>query len=274
MIILRKFLSTMTLWGILSFSGTALTEPLDEILHSDKIQLNRQDLQQFLAYKKIDVSQIPEEKRIKLLKNLYLRERLIKDNSSELIKNSPDYQEKVKQFKKELLAEMSLATQTQKGMPDFSKRAKEIYQADKNEKYTLPMSYQVNFFELDPKQAQPIHQQLMHKSLDLAKAQQITQSGQARWINKNNVSPALWQAAQALSKESPLSSPLYFRDQAWLLYLVDQKPASIIPFANVKADIEQSLKDDYQKNQQALLIKKLGDDFNQAEVNKTLLNQL
>ncbi|MGV6809818.1 MAG: hypothetical protein ACWA5U_08080 [bacterium] len=274
MIILKKPLSIIILWGLLSLSSSAFAEPAVDLLNADNIQLNRQDLQQFLAYKHINVAQVSEEKRIKLLKNLYLRERLIQHSSSELIKNSTEYQEKVTQFKKELLAEMSLAVQTQKGMPDFSKRAKEIYQADKSEKYTLPISYHVHFFELDPTNAKKIHQQLTQKTLDLAKAQQMTQSGYPRWINKNNVSPALWQTAQALSVESPLSTPIYFRDQAWLLYFLDQKPSTVIPFADVKADIEQSLKDDYQKNQQTLLIKKLSDDFSQVEVNQVLLNQL
>lgn len=264
----------LALFGVLSFSSIAIAASSDVLLKSDNTQISLQDFQQFLAYKKIDLSKIPDDKRINILKALYLQNRLIQHPSSQSIEQSKAYQEKVTQFKHELLAEMKLNAQIQVNMPDFSQRAKELYQADREEKYTLPMRYHVHFFELTPDQANKIHQQFIDKTIDLGQAQQTTRSGGTRWINKKNVSNELWQAAQTLSNSSPLSQPVYFRDQAWLLYFLDRKPQEIIPFSNVKGEIEQTLLDDYQKNQQSLLIKILSDDFNKTDINQTLLNQL
>jgi len=264
----------LALFGVLSFSSIAIAASSDVLLKSDNTQISLQDFQQFLAYKKIDLSKIPDDKRINILKALYLRDRLIQRPNSQSIEQSKAYQEKVTQFKHELLAEMKLNAQVQENIPDFSQRAKELYQADREEKYTLLMRYHVHFFELTPDQANKIHQQFIDKTIDLGQAQQTTRSGGTRWINKKNVSNELWQAAQTLSNSSPLSQPVYFRDQAWLLYFLDKKPQEIIPFSNVKGEIEQTLIDDYQKNQQSLLIKTLSDDFNKTDINQTLLNQL
>jgi len=242
------------------FSSVAVAEiSQTTILQGGGVKLEKTDLDRFLHFKKIDYERLDKDQREKLLQALFLREKLTELQVAETVLQSDHYQQVMAEFGKELLAQLSLKAQGEKDLPDFSKRAKELYQS-RSDEHTEPASIKVHVLDLKKDEAAAVREKIAADSLSIEQA--IKQyNGQTRWINHKNSSPVLWKAAQNLSNQQALSEVLAFREDSKLLYYVDQKAEEIIPFDRVKNDIVKQLQQAYIEDQQQIIINKLKQSF-------------
>lgn len=242
-------------------SGVMADEAQKTVMQGSGIKLAKADLDRFLAFKKMDYQQLNTDQREKVLQGLFLREKLTKLEAAESVLQSEHYQHIMAEFGKELLAQLSLQAQAEQDLPDFSKRSEELYQSQL-ETYTEPASIKVHVLDLKKTEAATVREKLASRSLSIEQAIK-DYNGKTRWIHHKNSSPVLWKAAQGLSKEHALSDVLMFREDSKLLYYVDQREQSLIPFDRVKNDIVKQLQQAYIEDQQQIIINQLKQSFKQ-----------
>jgi Xaa-Pro aminopeptidase len=78
----------------------------------------------------------------------FIRDALVKQGLDKGLDKSPELEKRVTEFRNEQLARLALDAARDEGMPDFSARAEELYQARMAQQYQLPLRLRVRALEL------------------------------------------------------------------------------------------------------------------------------
>ena len=276
---------TLTLIPLLIFSLSAShIASATWIAKSTDTKIDKQQIQSYLEFQHSTLEQVPLSKREKLLENWFIREHLSSLALQHKLDNSEKYKNALQEFKKDLLAKLALSELSKKKLPDFSARAKEIYQAEKDSKYHLPIRLRVKQIflnEEDEVLAKEIYQKLISKKLDIDEAiskyskdaEKHLTKGDSYWFHKGQKSSDFYKKASQLSPENPISKPFKDGKKLIILSFVDKKKAGTINFADVKNKIISKLEQEYIDAERKLIIEKIKQDFAEnIEINPDFLN--
>ena len=212
----------------------------------------------------------------------YIRNALVQQGETKGLDKSPQFRLLMSQFRKEQLAKLALEHAASAGMPDFTARAEELYQARLSEDYTLPLRLRVRVLEMNIPDGQEaaIRQQLaairadvQTGKLDFTAAvlahstdpeKHLTQ-GDSQWFYKGQKPDVVYDAALNLTASQPLSDVVVNRQTAYLLQFLERKAPSVIPFADAQADIVAKLAKDYREENQQVVLDKLKAQFQQTQ---------
>lgn len=192
----------------------------------------------------------------------------------------PDLLELVENFRQDQLARLALDAEIKAEMPDFSKRAQELYQVRKAKHYQLPLRLRVRILELHaPKdKAAEVRQQLteLRQSVLVGKqefASVVMQHSQAtdlsltkgdsQWFYKGQRPDVIFAAAEQLSQAQPLSEIIEHRNRLYLLHYLDRKAPETLSFEVVKAELVQELEQEYREARQKVILDALRQQYQQ-----------
>jgi len=210
--------------------------------------------------------------------DVYIQEALAKRGIEKGIDKSPELAKLVSEFRQAQLARLELEAATQDGMPDFTARAKERYQARQTAQYQLPLRLRVRVLEMDAPAAQEaavkqqlegLRAQIASGKLDFKAAvlehstepeRKLTQ-GDTFWFHKGEKADEFYQTAEKLTQEQPLSDVFVHRGTAYLLQFIGRKAPETLPFSEVKAGIIAELQQEYRTDQEKTILEDLRAKF-------------
>ncbi|WML87130.1 peptidylprolyl isomerase [Thiothrix subterranea] len=231
-----------------------------------------------LAFQALSLQDMNEENRHKTLEDLYIREVLVKKGIGQDTSRSTELEERVNEFRKSELSRLALEKASEEGMPDFTARAKELYEANREDKYALPLRLRVRTVEMliDEGQQEQVRQklsdirtQILSGKLDF-KAAAIVNSpnsahkmreGDSFWFRQGKVPDTFYSEAAKLSAENPLSSVLVLGNTAYLLQYLDRKEPETLTFEQVKPNIIAELQREYRTDKVKQLTQQLREQF-------------
>jgi hypothetical protein len=249
------------------------------VLEAPNVTLQQDDIDRFLMYKNMQGQPLSREQREGLLETLFLREKLSTSETAKSITASDEFNAIVNEFRKDLLAQKVLEQQSQQDVPDFTDRAKELYQANLTAKYTLPERYQVNtlsFKKHEQENLAKAHEQLQKDHTDLEGISKAHSAKlEERWISSQNSARKVWETAKnLLENKQTVSEPIHFREESQLLVLLDSKPAEVIPFEKIKDELLNELKQEYIENHRKDIINTLKAEYKaEAKINEAYLQE-
>ena len=227
-------------------------------------------------------SETPSSATIVSPEDAFIRNALVKQGEAKGLDKSPQFRLLMSQFRKEQLARMALEHAANAGMPDFSARAEEIYNARLEREYRQPLRLRVRVLEMAIPEGQEaaIRQQLMSireqvqsGQLDF-KAAVLTHSadpekrlteGDSQWFAKGQKPDAIYEAALSLNTAHALSDVVIHRQVAYLLQFLDRKEPQTIPFEQVKDAIVGELAKSYREDNQQVVLDKLKTQFKETQ---------
>ncbi len=212
----------------------------------------------------------------------FIRNALVKQGEDKGLDKSPQFRLLMSQFRKEQLAKMALEHAANAGMPDFSARAEEIYNARLERDYHQPLRLRVRVLEMSIPEGQEaairqqlvsIRDQVQSGQLDF-KAAVLTHSsdpekrlteGDSQWFAKGQKPDAIYEAALHLNAAHALSDVVIHRQAAYLLQFLDRKEPQTIPFEQVKDEIVSELAKSYREDNQQVVLDKLKTQFKETQ---------
>ena len=216
----------------------------------------------------------------------FIRDALVTQGIEKGLDKNPDLAARVEEFRKEQLALLALDAAQTEGMPDFTARAQELYQARKDTTYNLPLRLRVRVLEMPlPKdkvdevksKLTDIRAQIQAGKLDFPAAvltystdpeRKLTQ-GDSQLFAKGEKPDALYTAAEKLSAAQPLSDVILDQEKAYLLFFLARKEPQVQEFEAVKADIMAELQKEYRDDQRKIVLDKLHQQYQQQAGNAT-----
>lgn len=225
------------------------------------------------------INSVPDAATAEAEKNFFT-DALVQDGVKRGLDKSPELAERVEQFRKDQLAHMALEAATDEGMPDFTARAQELYQARLEKQYDLPLRLRVRVLEMNvPEgkeaeiraQLEDIRSQVTSGKLEFQTAvMEHSQAGDLRlaqgdsyWFRKGQKSDAFFTSAESLSADKPLGEVFIDGNKAYLLGFLERKEAEVRSFDDVKAEIIAELQQEYRKDRQAVLLDSLREQYKQ-----------
>ena len=274
----RLILSTLTISMLSSASATWIAKDKDKTI-------DEQQIKTYLSFQHATLEQVPTAKREKLLENWFIRESLANAAIKEKIDQSEEFQQTLKEFRQDLLAKLALTKLSKQKLPDFTERAKEIYQAEKNEKYHIPTRFKVKQIILD-KDKKQLAEEIHHKlskgeiTIDAAIKQYSTDPLKKRlgktdgfWFQKGQQSDLFYEQAERLSADKPLSDVFDDDNQLIVLYFIDKKNEQTTSFKDAKKDIISKLEHDYIETERSIILEKIKKEFaTNISINPDFLN--
>jgi peptidyl-prolyl cis-trans isomerase C len=211
----------------------------------------------------------------------YIRDALVKQGLEKGLDKSPQLEKLVTEFRNEQLARLALEAARDEGMPDFTARAEEIYQARLDQAYRLPLRLRVRVLELritEGKEAETVDKlkairaevvagKTDFKAAVLAHSQAPELSlteGDSQWFRSGQKPDAFFEAAEQLSADKPLSEVFVHQKTAYLLNFLERKEAETRTFADVKAEIIEELQQEYRADQEETVLDALRGQFKQS----------
>lgn len=208
----------------------------------------------------------------------FIRDALIKQGLDKGLDKSPELEKRVTEFRHEQLARLALEAARDEGMPDFSARAEELYQARMAQQYQLPLRLRVRALELtipDGKETEirakldSIREDIAAGKIDV-KAAVLANStaadlklteGDSQWFQKGQKPDVFFETAAQLSVDKPLSEVFIHQKTAYLLEFIDKKAPETRTFAEVKPEIMAELQQEYREDREKTLIEALKAEF-------------
>jgi hypothetical protein len=232
------------------------------LLEVSDVKLQQRDVDNFLAYKNMEDQSLSQEQRKNLLETLFLREKLSNSTFAKDIEASDAFKTIVNEFRKDLLAQQVLEKQSHHKVPDFTDRAKELYQANLESKYTLPERFHVKTLSFKKNEQASLLQAHEQLQKDPSAIESISKTYAAkleeRWVSSQNSAIKVWKSAKQLADDKQwVSNPLNFREESKLLVLLDSKPAELMPFEKVKDELLEKLKQEHIDNRRKDIINAL-----------------
>lgn len=249
------------------------------VLDASGVKLQQSDIDNFLAYKNMEEKALSQEQRESLLETLFLREKLSTSTFAKEIEASDQFQVIVNEFRKDLLAQQALEKQSQHETPDFSDRAKELYQANLASKYTLPERFHVKTLTFKKHEQEQLLKAYEELQKDPSAIEALSKSYAAkleeRWVSSQNSAAKVWKSAKQLAGDKQLvSNPLNFREESKLLVLLGTKPAEVMPFDRVKDELLEELKQEYIENHRKDIINTLKNEYKaNAKIDEAYLQE-
>lgn len=220
----------------------------------------------------------------------FIRQTLVEQGKVKGLDKSPELEKRVEAFRQEQLALLALEAAVDEGMPDFSARAEELYQARKASKYQLPLRLRVRVLEMRMEtgkeaavvaQLEKLRADIQAGKLDFKAAvlahstdpeRKLTE-GDSQWFTAGQKPTVLYEAAVKLSPEQPLSGVVLGENIAYLLYYLDRKAPETLSFEAVKADILKELQTEYRDAQRKVILDGLRAQFRQQAGNPPATTQ-
>lgn len=208
----------------------------------------------------------------------FIRDALVKQGLDKGLDKSPELEKLVTEFRNDQLARLALEAARDEGMPDFSARAEELYQARVDQQYRLPLRLRVRALEMkipDGKEAE-ILAKLNALRADIAagktdfKAAVMANSdaadlklteGDSQWFQQGQKPDAFFEAAGQLSVDKPLSEVFIHQKTAYLLSFIDKKVPETLSFDAVKPEIIAELQKEYRDDHEKVVLDALKADF-------------
>lgn len=221
---------------------------------------------------------------------VYIRDTLIKQGLDKGLDKSPELEKRVTAFRNEQLARLALEAACDEGMPDYTARAEELYQARLDEQYQLPLRLRVRVLELripEGKEAETVDKlktiraEVLAGKTDFKTAVmehsqapelKLTE-GDSQWFQKGQREDFFFTAAAQLAADKPLSEVIVHKRAAFLLYFLDRKEAETRAFSEVKAEIIDELQQEYRTDREAALLDSLHEQFKQQTAGKAELSR-
>lgn len=213
---------------------------------------------------------------------LFIRDALIAKGMELGLENNPELQRLVEEFRKDQLARMALEAALEAGMPDFTERAREIYQVRKDKQYSLPLRLRVSVLEkkLLAGEEDGIRDRMKAIRADIAAGKldfeaavmQYSEAanlglvkGDSQWFYKGQRPEPFYETAAALTPENPLSEVFEHRGIAYLLHYTDRKEAETLSFEQVKADIIAELQQEHREIRRKILLDELREQYHKSQ---------
>lgn len=210
----------------------------------------------------------------------FIRHALIEKGKASGLDKSPELEKRVEAFRQEQLALLAFEAAVDEGMPDFSARTEELYQTRKASKYRLPLRLRVRVLEMRVEagkeaevaaRLEGLRTEIQAGTLDFKTAvlahstdpeRKLTE-GDSQWFAAGQKPTVLYEAAEKLSPEQPLSDVVKDKNIAYLLYYLDRKAPETLSFEAVKADILKELQTEYREVQRKVVLEGLRVQFQQ-----------
>ncbi|SDZ74140.1 PPIC-type PPIASE domain-containing protein [Thiothrix caldifontis] len=213
-----------------------------------------------------------------LSETTYIRNTLIQQGLERGLDKSPELEKLVTEFRNDQLARLALDAAREEGMPDFTARAEELYQARQEKQYQLPLRLRVRVLEMAVKEgdATAIRDKLNGIRAEVAagktdfKAAVMAHSdavdlklteGDSQWFQQGQRPDVFFQAAEKLSANKPLSEVFIHNHKAYLLAFLDRKAPETRTFAEVKSEIMTELQQEYRTDREKMLLESLSTAF-------------
>lgn len=279
--------------SIFYFFGISHVLAVDDwALKSDSYSLPRALVEKTLTVRGFTGKQLPAEQKQALLRELFIRESLLQQQDKVPASALAELMEKLADQRRNQLAHLVLDTLSAENMPDFSERARELYEVRKQEQYQLPLRLRVRVLrqaltqdraanantqglqQVAVKQESPqavnfdklqaLLREIQTGQLDFEQAvlqysddpkRKLT-GGDSFWFQRGQKPDFMFDAAQVLSAEQPLSDILLHQQHAYILQFIGRQEPVQQSFAEVKDGIIEELQAEYlvEKRQQLLTV--------------------
>ena len=274
----------------------------DWVLKSNGYSLSRSLFEQTLQVRGFESGILSAEQQQALLRELFIRENLLLQQDKIPVAALAEFNEKLQEHRHNQLARLTLDALAEEGMPDFSRRARELYEVRKLEQYKLPLRLRVrmlrqllptvesantlnkvadhnaahfNAREAKTASLQSILNQVRAGKLDFKQAviqhsddpKRTLDYGDSFWFQRGQKADVLFDAAVSLSAEQPLSDVVVDENAAYLLQFIGRQDPVQQSFAEVEEQIIDELQTSYRKEQRTLLLTRLRERFqNDTEI--------
>ncbi len=212
--------------------------------------------------------------------NLFIRNALAAKGLEKGLDKDAELLRLVEEFRKDQLARLVLEQSLLEDMPDFTKRAEEIYQVRKDKQYQLPLRLRVRVLEInaggDKEETARKKLESLRAEIDAGKlafkiavlqhseaADRKLTEGDSQWFYKGQKPDVFYDAAEKLTAEHPLSPVIVHRGSAWLLNFMDRKEPETRSFDDVKPEIISELQREYREAQEKALLESLREQYRQ-----------
>ena len=262
--------------------------------------MSRNLLEHTLQVRGFNAGIISDERQSALLTELFIRENLLLQADKVPTVVLTEFNEKLQEHRRNQLARLTLDTLAEEGMPDFSRRARELYEVRKQDQYQLPLRLRVRILRQSLNRSQtpspvnttqlavdPVEKQAtidkLDKLLTRVKAGELDfkqavlqysddpkrtlNAGDSLWFQRGQKAAVIFSTAEALSAEQALSGVVVHENHAYILQFLGRQEPVQQSFAEVKEKIIAELQADYRDKQRKLLLAKLRERFqNDTEI--------
>lgn len=284
----QSFLFSLLISAVLSASQSAVANE-QWVLKDRHFSLSRSLFDETLEARGFDVQQLSHKQGQALLRELFIRETLLKQQDKVPTERLAVLDKQLADYRKTQLAKLTLDSLSESEMPDYSERAREIYEARKERDYLLPLKLRVRVLSKRIstenkdeiiEQLQTLRGQLVSGELDFRQAvlahsddpkKKLTE-GDSFWFSREQKPSSFFKVADGLTDEQPVSDVFFDQNSAYLIYFMGRQNPIQRPFAEVKDSIVSELQDDYRNQQRSLLLGELRERFqSQVEINPGVL---
>lgn len=276
-------------------SGLSPLLAADWVLKNGSFAVARDTFEQTLAARGFDVDAISEQQQQALLQELFIRESLLLQQDKVAPAAMAVFEERLREYRRNQLARLVLDSLAEEGMPDFSRRARELYEVRKTAQYQLPLRLRVRV--LRQTLQRPVGQETVsntvyiagHKGaataqlldlkslrarlqageLDFKQAvmqysddpQRTLHAGDSFWFQRGQQADAIFEQANKLSSAQALSEVFVHDGVAYILQFIGRQEPVQQSFAEVEEDVLTELQTAYRAEQRKLLLAALRDRF-------------
>ena len=256
------------------------------IIKTPTWELSKVHYESALTVKGVDPKTLitPEQKR-PVLQDLYIRESLLQQALKQGLDKDIRIQQQLEEMRKDLLARRALETLLDQNAPDFTQRAKEVYQARLASVYTFPLRLKLQLIQINTptaesqakakQQLETLYQELQQQKITFEQAieqysqapdKALTPAGQ--WYKADQLPSIVFGAGAELKENAPLSTVLITDKAMYLVKYLERREPEVITFDQAKDELIASLKTEYRIGQQQVLINQLRQQFEQdAQLN-------
>ncbi|MEZ5447692.1 MAG: peptidylprolyl isomerase [Thiolinea sp.] len=215
----------------------------DWVLQDGQVHISRKAINQILSARGFAAGQpLDPKQRQALLQELFIRESLLQQQAVIPPQRLAALEQQVQDYRQTQLAKLTLDTLAAADMPDFSQRARELYEARRDEQYTVPLKLRVQLLRKQLgenaadnatvlKQLRKLRADIVTDQLDFAQAvlqysddpEKTLSQGDSFWFQRGQQPDAVFNAAAQLSAEQPYSELVLTQGTAYLLKFVDRQ---------------------------------------------------
>lgn len=237
--------------AILLLSGLSLSAKTLASVDGDEI--TDKDISVMLrAMPGVSYDQLPEDMQKKVLEQAIERKLLAKQAKSEGIQNSKEFKDALEDAKEDLTLEVWMRQQMNNAKVSEGDMRK-FYDENK-EKFVQPELVKAKHILVqNEKEAKEVIAEIgkagakaSEKFSELAKSKSIDPAGQnggeLGWFSKDQMVPEFANAAFALQKGNYSKTPVKTQFGYHVIYAEDKKAQAVLPYEDVKPQIEQNLK--------------------------------
>lgn len=272
----------LVLGAVLSVSMPLVHADNTWVIKTPKWELSKEQYQSILKLKGTDPTQITSiDQKNQILQDLYIRESLTHQALDQGLDKDPQVQQQLEELRRDFLARSALEKKIAKDQPDFTARAKELYQANLATQYSFPIRYKLQMIQVNKtdeaakKNLEQVRTDVAKNTLTFEQAiekyseatdKSLTKDGQ--WYKAEQLPKVVVDKISTLDAKNNISDILADDKALYLVKWQDKRDAETIPFEKIKGELEQNLKSQYTLAQQQVILEDLRKQFKQdAKIN-------